>query len=110
MESPVITHQKMDEFLGKLQADGKSNREIAEYRRNLASIYQTAKKHGYILNKKVLEEWKTNQIRQGLASGTVTNRVVKINHFLRYSGWDELCFPDGSSHSVQEEKLLSWLL
>lgn len=100
MNVSVITRQNIDDFLEKLQNDGKSARVIAEYRRNLNSLYQTAQKNNNILSLDVLAEWKTTQMNQGLAPGTVTNRVVKINHFLRYAAMDELCFPKGGKQDL----------
>ena len=48
-----------------------------------------------ILNKSVLEKWKKTQKNLGIAPGTLTNRVVRINHFLSYMGCEELCFSKG---------------
>ena len=48
----------------------------------------------------MLAEWKRQQVMQGVAPGTVTNRVVKINHFLRYMGLDELCFQNGGRQNL----------
>lgn len=100
MKLSVITQQNMETFLQKLQTDGKSSREIAEYRRNLERLYQTAEKQDYILNAEILAEWKANQSKLGISPGTVTNRVVKINHFLRYLELEELCFPNGGRQNL----------
>ena len=100
MEYPVIKKEQIDGFLKKLQSDGKSGRDIAEYRRNLERLYNTAEQNGGTLTKDVLSEWKNQQVQQGLAPGTVTNRVVKINHFLRYLGMEELCFPNGGRQNL----------
>ena len=101
MEQPVITQDQINAFLTKLQTDGKSQREFAEYRRNLNRLYQTAEDHGGILTEAVLTEWKNRQVSQGIAPGTITNRVVKINRFLRYLGLDELCFPNGGRQNLK---------
>lgn len=100
MEQRAITQEQIDEFLTKLKSEGKSQREIAEYRRNLNCLYQTAENNNGTLTKEVLAEWKRQQIQQGIAPGTVTNRVVKINHFLRYLGFEELCFPRGGRQDL----------
>lgn len=100
MKQTVITQEQVDGFLEKLQSDGKSPRDIAEYRRNLERLYQTAEKNHGVLTKEIMEQWKSQQIRQGLAPGTVTNRIVKINHFLKYLQLDELCFPRGGRQDL----------
>ena len=100
MEQSVITQKKIEEFLEKLQKDGKCSNVIAEYRRNLTRLYQIAASHDYILDKEVLMVWKSDQLQQGIAAGTVTNRTVKINQFLRFAGWDELCFQNGRRQNL----------
>ena len=70
MEQLMITRQQIEEFLQKLQSLGKSRNIIAEYRRNLNRLYETAEKHEYKLNREVLKEWRADQEKQGLASGT----------------------------------------
>lgn len=100
MKQPVITQEQIDIFLQKLQADGKKQAVIVEYRRNLNRLYQTAEGNGGVLTKEILDEWRRQQAEQGIAPGTVTNRVVKINHFLRYLEADELCFPNGGRQDL----------
>lgn len=100
MEQTFMTQHQIDEFLQKLQNDGKSRNIIGEYRSHLGQLYQTAEKNNFLLTKGVLEEWKNQQIRRGLAAGTVTNRIVKINHFLRYLGREDLCFPNGDRQNL----------
>ena len=100
MKQPVITQDQINAFLTKLQMDGKSRRDIAEYRRNLERLYKIAEKNNRILDKAVLTEWKSQQVSQGLAPGTVTNRTVKINQFLRYLNLEELCFQKGGKKNL----------
>lgn len=100
MISSVITQQNIEAFLQKLHTDGKSKKEIAEYRRNLERLYRIAKKDNYTLNPEIVTEWRSDQSRQGIAPGTITNRVVKINHFLRYLGLETLCFPKGGRQNL----------
>lgn len=100
MREAVITQSQIDEFLRKLQADGKSQREIAEYRRNLAQLYQTAEINDHVLTREVLAEWKRQLLARGITAGTVTNRVVKINHFLRYLDLEDLCFQNGGRRNL----------
>ena len=97
----VITQQKIDAFLEKLCSEGKSSSVIGEYRRNLNSLYQIAEMNHYVLEKEILQKWKAEQMQQGLASGTVTNRIVKVNHFLRYLGLETLCFPNGRRQDLR---------
>ena len=104
MKPFILTQQDIDAFLESLQAEGKSNATIAEYRRNLNRLYRTAGKNDYMLNHEILAEWKQEQINQGIASGTVTNRIVKINHFLRYLKLDHLCFPNGGRQNLTGRK------
>lgn len=100
MKEPVMTREQIDGFLGKLQSDGKSQREIAEYRRNLERLYKIAEKNDGLLDKDLLAEWKSQQVQLGAAPGTVTNRTVKINQFLRFLDLEELCFPRGGKKNL----------
>lgn len=100
MNQIVLTQDQIEGFLGKIRSEGKTQSNIAEYRRNLNRLYNTAQQHNGILTEEVLAEWKSEQVQQGLAAGTVTNRVVKINHFLRYLNLEELCFPNGGRQNL----------
>ena len=105
MKQSVITRQQIEMFLEQLNMAGKSKSVIAEYRRNLNRLYETAEKNKGVLSEPVLSEevlakWKNQQSSQGLAAGTVTNRVVKINHFLRYLGLENLCFQNGGRQNL----------
>ena len=100
MTETEISQQKIDEFLTKLQKDGKSCDIIAEYGRNLDRLYQTAEKYQYKLNRDVMMQWRKEQSQQKIAPGTVTNRTVKVNHFLRYLGLDALCFQNGGRRDL----------
>ena len=95
-----MTGEQIDEFLKKLQSDGKSRRDIAEYRRNLERLYEVVEKNDGLLNKDTLTEWKNQQVQLGVAPGTVTNRNVKINQFLRFLNLEELCFPRGGNKDL----------
>lgn len=100
MKQTVITRYQIDKFLNKLHSEGKSKNVIAQYHRNLNNLYETAAKNDYMLNKEVLEAWRMDQIKQGFAKGTVTNRTVKINHFLRDIGAQDLCFQKGRKNDL----------
>ena len=104
MEQFIITRQQIDQFIQKLQTEGKSHNVIAEYQRNLNRLYQTAEKNNYMLDQDVLAAWRTEQIDQGIADGTVTNRTVKVNHFLRYLKLDELCFQKGRKQDLRGQQ------
>lgn len=100
MKQSVITQEQIQEYLEKLQSEGKSHSVIKEYNRNLKRLYEIAKKYNYTLDKEVLTTWKMEQEKQGIAAGTVTNRTVKINHFLRYLNLEELCFQKGDRQDL----------
>lgn len=104
MKEPVLKRQQIEDFLKALQLDGKSKNVIAEYRRNLEQLYQISKKNNEILDKEILTAWRTEQIKQNVAPGTVTNRTVKINHFLRYLQLEDLCFPNGRRQNLTGKK------
>lgn len=100
MADPVITQQRIEAFVEKLQSEGKSRKDIVQYRRNLTELCQIAEPKDGVLTEDVLATWKEQQLRQNIAPGTVTNRIVRINHFLRYLGHEELCFPRGSRQKL----------
>lgn len=101
MKQSIITKEQIENYLNKLRSEGKSNNVIAEYQRNLKQLYETAKIHNYALDKEVLKTWRMNQEKQGIALGTVTNRTVKINHFLRYLNLEDLCFQKGDKQDLK---------
>ena len=88
----------------KLQSEHKTASVIAEYKRNIVSLQEIARENGNILNKSVLEKWKRTQKNLGIAQGTLTNRVVRINHLLRYMGCEELCFPKGGKLNLEGKR------
>lgn len=100
MTQMIMTQQQIDGFLKSLQMHGKCCNVIAEYSRNLQRLYQTAARFDYRLDREVLSVWKTEQLQQKIAPGTVTNRTVKINHFLRYLGLEALCFQNGGRQNL----------
>lgn len=100
MNQIVLTQDQIEGFLEKIRSEGKTQSNIAEYCRNLNRLYNTAQQHNGILTEEVLADWKSRQLQQGLAAGTVTNRVVKINHFLRYLNLEKLCFPNGGRQNL----------
>lgn len=101
MTQSTITQEQIEQYLRKLQSEGKSNSVIAEYNRNLKRLYEIVKKHNNVLDQEVLITWRREQEKQGIAAGTVTNRTVKVNHFLRYLGLEELCFQNGNRQNLK---------
>lgn len=101
MTQSTITQEQIEQYLRKLQSEGKSNSVIAEYNRNLKRLCEIVKKHNNELDQEVLITWRREQEKQGIAAGTVTNRTVKVNHFLRYLGLEELCFQNGNRQNLK---------
>ena len=98
MSRTVMTRDNIEGFIRKLQSEHKSNRVIAEYRRNLDSLQVIA--GDAELTKETLEKWRAGQKSQGLAPGTITNKAVRINTYLRYLGREDLCFPAGGRRNL----------
>lgn len=109
MKQFAMTDDQIDSFLQYLKNSGKSRNVIAEYTRCLNALYEVSGPRNHILDKEVLHAWREKQVLLGLAAGTVTNRVVKINHFLRYLDADELCFPSGSRQNLAGQQFGSLL-
>lgn len=99
MESITITEELEEAFLQNLKQK-KSEREIAEYRRNIDSVKIYAREHQNILDKETMRQWREEQIRKGLTRGTVTNRTVRLNQFFRFAGAEELCFSRGGRRDL----------
>lgn len=94
--SEAKTEQKtIDDFLRQLQMEHQSGRVLAEYYKALRGLSQMTGKQEAVPTRETLEQWKADQEKQGLAPGTITNRIVRINAYLRYLGYEELCFPKG---------------
>ena len=104
MAELVITRQQIEDFLKKLQREEKSQKELVQYRRELEHLYRMAEKNDSVLTEAVLMAWKTQQIQQNTAPGTVTNRIVRVNHFLRHLGREELCFPKGNRQKLSGQR------
>lgn len=101
MTQTIITNQQIEAYLMQLKQHGKSCHVLAEYSRNLRSLYKVAEKQQYLLDRKALEVWREEQLQQGVAPGTVTNRTVKVNHFLRFLQREDLCFQKGNSQNLK---------
>ena len=91
----ILTKPLIDSFFENLQSEQKKSREIAAYRRVIIGLQQIAAQHDNVLDRSVLQEWKATQEKSGIAPGTMTNRIVQMNRFLRYVGCEDLCFPKG---------------
>ena len=100
MQSIRITQELEETFLLELVQQKKSRHEIAEYRRNIDSLKAYAEQYERLLDKEMVQKWREEQSRQGLAKGTVTNRTVRINQFLRFAGAEELCFSRGGKQNL----------
>lgn len=98
MSQTILTEQMIEDFLQELRLQKKSEREIAEYRRTLNSLEETAQNR--VLTNEILQCWKQEQQQKGIAAGTVTNRVVRVNHFLHFHHLDTLCFPNGGKRDL----------
>ncbi len=94
MTQSEVSQIQIDGFLETLRAEGRREGELAGYRRVTAELCKIARRRGSRLDKRVLAEWRSQQ-DMNAAPGTVTNRVVKANHFLRYLGREDLCFAIG---------------
>lgn len=99
-----MTQESIESFLKKLETEEKGKNVIAEYARNLSALKQVAEEEGDILSREVLLEWQQGQTAKGLAAGTVTNQVVRINQYLRYLNCEELCFPKGSRQNLAGQR------
>lgn len=100
MQQPRMTQESIDSFLEMLAEKDRSSRVIAEYQRNLMALKEVAEVDGSVLNREVLLEWQQKQAEKGLAAGTVTNQVVRVNQYLRYLHCEDLCFPRGGRQDL----------
>ena len=85
----------IDAFLEKLETEHKSGKVLAEYYKAICSLKEISRKQETVVTKELLEQWRVDQEKSGAAPGTITNRVVRLNAYLRYLGHGELCFPRG---------------
>ena len=100
MSQVILTQKLMNDFLENLQAQQQSKAVVAEYRRNLSGLKQITERNQGILDQEILSIWNQEQKKQGLAPGTITNRKVRINRFLRYIGCEDLCFQNGGRRNL----------
>lgn len=96
----VLTQEMIDQFLHVLQVQKKSQRVIVQYQSNLKKLKEVSQNHGDMVNKEILDLWKQQLIKEGYAKGTITNKVVSINHFLRFCGYNSLCFQKGGKKDL----------
>lgn len=96
----AMTQEMIDRFLDQLQTEGKSRRVIGQYQIELERLKEISKNQDDIVDKKLLEQWKQKIVQEGYAKGTVTNKVVHMNHFLRNIGYEALCFPRGNKKDL----------
>lgn len=96
----VITDEMIQQFLNKQKEEEKSKRVIAQYERDLNKLKEILKDHNGLVNTKTLNLWKETLNKEGYAKGTITNKTVHINHFLKYFGYETLCFKKGGKKDL----------
>lgn len=99
MISFVITQELIDCFLRKFQED-ESQYIKTQYKKDLMILKQVAQENEDIVNQDVLDQWKQELINRGYAKGTITNKVVHVNRFLREIGYGQLCFKKGGKKDL----------
>ena len=100
MQSVTITQELEEAFLQELSQQGKSKHDIAEYRRTIDGVRRFADSYQDVLTRERMALWREEQIKQGAAQGTVTNRTVRMNRFFRYAGAEQLCFSRGGRRDL----------
>lgn len=101
MPEVLIEQKSIDGFLKQLESENKSGRVLAAYQKAFGELKQITGKKKTVLTREALEQWREEQEKKGLASGTITNQVVRINAYLRYLGHEELCFPKGGRQNLK---------
>ena len=101
MPEVLIEQKSIDGFLKLLESEHKSGRVLAAYQKAFGELKQITGKKKTVLTREALEQWREEQEKKGLASGTITNQVVRINAYLRYLGHEELCFPKGGRQNLK---------
>lgn len=101
MPEVLIEQKSIDGFLKQLESEHKSGRVLAAYQKAFGELKQITGKKKTVLTREALEQWREEQEKKGLASGTITNQVVRINAYLRYLGHEELCFPKGGRQNLK---------
>lgn len=104
MAQAVVTQEAIDGFLEKLNSEHKSRHAIETCRKNLTDLKQMTESQNNELTCELLKEWRNRQLERGLSKGTVTNKVVCINRFLRYLDCEELCFVNGGRRNLTGQR------
>ena len=104
MAHAVVTQEAIDGFLEKLSSENKSRHTIETYRKNLTDLKKLSESQNNVLTCQLLINWRRQQLERGLSKGTVTNKVVCINQFLRYLDCEELCFANGGRRNLAGER------
>ena len=101
MPEVLIEQKSIAGFLKQFESEHKSGRVLAAYQKAFGELKQITGKKKTVLTREALEQWREEQEKKGLASGTITNQVVRINAYLRYLGHEELCFPKGGRQNLK---------
>lgn len=100
-EAYRMTKSSIDDFLKKLSDEGMSKRYVAIHKNNLNYLMKVPEVFNRSLTKEFLEEWRRNLKEKGTAEATIRNYVKSVNRYLRFMGWDELCFQRGHHYDLR---------
>ena len=95
-----ITTTSIKEFQKHLEEQGLKPRYVTTYIGNLRSLTKWEGLNGQPLTTNLLEEWKEHLETRQLSKTTIGNYVKTVNRYLKFMGWEDLCFKRGRSYDL----------
>lgn len=95
-----ITETSIKEFQKHLEEQGLKPRYVTTYTNNLKSLTKWQGIKDHILTPELLEQWKKELEDRQLSKTTIGNYVKTVNRYLKFMGWNELCFKRGRSYDL----------
>jgi len=95
-----ITKKSIKEFVATVKRNGASDNLVRRYKGELNALLDYLGKNP-VVTKERLQEWRQDMEDKGYSPATIHNQVVHINVYLRYVGYEELCFKRGRSKDLR---------
>lgn len=95
-----ITETSIREFQKDLEEQGLKPRYVTTHINNLKSLTQWEGAKDQPLTCKLLEQWRMELEERQLSKTTIGNYTKTVNRYLKFMGWDELCFKRGRSYDL----------
>lgn len=91
----VLDRELIREYLADRASAGASEVALKREKKHLTVLCSFLQ--GQPMDRPLLQQWRNELVGKGLSGRTVADYVITVDRYLRFIGYDELCFPRGSA-------------